>query len=90
MIDEPKIIKRDLNKLSFNENKNLFGSLINEIYELFFNTLPFLTSFFIFFTPTVFICYLNINTVPFWFLSQGSSPNFNVTINKESLYLWLH
>lgn len=48
MIDEPKIIKRDLNRLSFNENKNLFGSLINEIYELFFNTLPFLTSFLIF------------------------------------------
>lgn len=49
MIDEPKIIKRDLNRLSFNENQNLFGSLINEIYELFFNTLPFLTSFLIFF-----------------------------------------
>lgn len=47
MIDEPKIIKRDLNRLSFNENKNLFGSLINEIYELFFNTLPFLISFLI-------------------------------------------
>lgn len=90
MIDEPKIIKRDLNRLSFNENKNLFGSLINEIYELFFNTLPFLTSFLIFFTPHVFICYFNINTVPFWFLSQGSIPNLNVTINKESLYLWLH
>lgn len=48
MIDEPKIIKRDLNRLSFNENQNLFGSLINEIYELFFNTLHFLTSFLIF------------------------------------------
>lgn len=74
MIDEPKIIKRDLNRLSFNENKNLFGSLINEIYELFFNTLPFLTSFLIFFTPTVFICYFNINTVPFLVSVTGVKP----------------
>lgn len=55
MIDEPKIIKRDLNRLSFNENKNLFGSLINEIYELFFNTLPFHTSFLIFFLHQLYL-----------------------------------